>query len=69
MARRKIENKNVRSLSKTSGGGSYAITLPIDVVRRWRWKNRQKLSLTIDEKKKRIIIEDWPIRQAQGKKK
>ncbi len=69
MARRKIENKNVRSLSKVSGGRSYAITLPIDVIRRWRWKNRQKLSLTIDNKKKRIIIEDWPIRQTRGKKK
>jgi DNA primase len=59
MPRRKLEDKNVRSLAKTSGGRSYAITLPIEVVRRWRWKNRQKLQLTIDEKKKRIIIEDW----------
>jgi len=59
MARRKIENKNVRSLSKTSQGRSYSVTLPIDIVRRWRWKNRQKLQLKIDEKRKRIIIEDW----------
>lgn len=59
MARRKIEDKNIRSLSKTSQGRSYSITLPIDVIRRWRWKNRQKLQLTIDERKKRIIIEDW----------
>jgi hypothetical protein len=59
MPRRKIKDKNIRSLSKTSQGRSYSITLPIDVIRRWRWKNRQKLQLTIDEKKKRIIIEDW----------
>lgn len=59
MGRRKIKDKNVRSLSKTSKGRSYAITLPVDVVRRWRWKNRQKLQLTIDEKKKRIVVEDW----------
>jgi bifunctional DNA-binding transcriptional regulator/antitoxin component of YhaV-PrlF toxin-antitoxin module len=59
MPRRKLESKNIRSLSKTSHGKSYTITLPIDVVRRWKWKNRQKLQLTIDEKKKRIIIEDW----------
>ena len=59
MARRKIESKNVRSLNKSAQGRSYAITLPIDVVRRWKWKNRQKLLLTIDEKRKRIIIEDW----------
>ncbi len=59
MARRKLENKNIRSLSKTSSGKSYSVTLPIDVVRRWRWKNRQKVVLTVDDKKKRIIIEDW----------
>lgn len=60
MPRRKVENKNVRSLTrKGRKGASYAITLPIEVVRRWRWKNRQKLQLTIDDKKKRIIIEDW----------
>ncbi len=59
MARRAIEDENVRSLIKVSDGKSYAITLPIDVIRRWRWKNHQKVELTIDEKKKRIIIEDW----------
>jgi len=59
MARRKLQNRNIRSLGKTSQGRSYSITLPIDVIRKWRWKNRQKLILTIDNKKKRIIIEDW----------
>lgn len=59
MSRRKIEDKNVRSLVKTSGGRSYGITLPIDAVRLFRWKNRQKLQLTVDTRKKRIIIEDW----------
>ena len=59
MGRRKIKDKNVRSLAKTSGGRSYTVTLPIDVIRRWRWKNRQKLQLTIDDKRKRIVIEDW----------
>ncbi len=59
MGRRKIKDKNVRSLSKTSKGRSYSITLPVDVVRRWRWKNRQKLQLTIDNRRKRIIIKDW----------
>jgi len=59
MPRREIQKRNVRSLTKSSGGRSYNITLPIGVIRRWRWKNRQKLQLTIDNKKKRIIIEDW----------
>lgn len=59
MARRKVENRNVRSLIKTSGGKSYTITLPVEVIRKWRWKHRQKLQLTISKNKKRIIIEDW----------
>jgi len=59
MARRKIKDVNIRSLTKISNGKSYVITLPIDTIRKWRWKNRQKLQLTIDDRKKRIIIEDW----------
>jgi hypothetical protein len=59
MARRKLEERNVRSLFKLAGGKSYALTLPIEVVRDWGWQNRQKLKLTIDEKQKRIVIEDW----------
>ena len=59
MARRKLEERNVRSLFKLAGGKSYALTLPIEVVREWGWQNRQKLKLTIDEKNKRVIVEDW----------
>jgi len=59
MARRKLKNRNIRSLHKTSNGKSYSITLPIEAIRAWRWQKRQKVRLTIDHKKKRIIIEDW----------
>ena len=59
MARRKLEERNVRSLFKLAGGKSFAITLPIEVVREWGWQDRQKLKLTIDEKKKKIVVEDW----------
>jgi len=59
MARRKLEDRNVRSLNKTSGGESYGITLPIEAVRAFRWQKKQKLELVIDERRKRIIIKDW----------
>jgi len=59
MARRKLENKNVRSLIKTSGGKSYSITLPIEAIRKFHWQKKQKLQLIINEKRKKIIIEDW----------
>jgi len=59
MARRKLEERNVRSLFKLAGGKSYALTLPIEVVREWGWKDSRKLKLVFDEKNKRITIEDW----------
>lgn len=59
MARRKIEDVNVRSLFKIGGGKSYGVTLPVEAIRAFKWQEKQKLQLTIDEKKKRIIIEDW----------
>lgn len=69
MTRRKLEDKNIRSLSKTSGGSSYSITLPIDEVRDLKWRERQKLVVT--RKGDKLIIEDWPTsaRSSAGKKK
>lgn len=58
--RRKREDENIRSLIRMSNGKSYALTLPIAVVREFGWEKRQKLELTIDPKKKRITISDWP---------
>ncbi|MAZ56498.1 hypothetical protein CL653_01800 [bacterium] len=59
MARRKLEDRFIRALHKTADGGSYGMTLPIEIIRQFRWQKKQKLTLTIDAKKKRIIIEDW----------
>ena len=57
--RRKAGQENVRSLSKVSGGTSYAITLPKAVIREFGWKERQKLQLTVNKKGKSITIKDW----------
>ena len=57
--RRISSEKNIRKITKIAGGSSYAITLPIDVVRRWGWRERQKVELVINEKKKTIKIIDW----------
>jgi len=59
MGRRRIEDRNIRSLTKISNGKSYVVTLPIEVIRRWGWQNHQKLTLTIDDARKHIVIEDW----------
>jgi hypothetical protein len=58
--RRKAGEENVRSLIRTSGGRSYAVTLPIEIVRLFGWEKRQKLEFSFDLSRKRVIISDWP---------
>ena len=57
MSRRKIEDHNIRSLTKQAGGSSYAVTLPIDIVRELGWKSKQKL--VVKRYGDGIIIKDW----------
>lgn len=57
--RRKEANEDVRSLTKVSNGKSYAITLPHAMVKKFKWKARQKLKLVVDTKKQTITIRDW----------
>lgn len=56
MANRRSNQKNTRSLTKT-GGKSYGITFPIDLIRILGWKPRQKL--TVSAKGKKLIVKDW----------
>ena len=57
--RRKLENRFIRKITKTSSGTSYSITLPIEIIRQWKWKEKQKVVLEIDFKKKIIKVKDW----------
>jgi len=66
MAQRRFEKRNIRKLTKT-GGHSIGLTIPIDVIRALKWKERQKV--VVKKIGKRLIIKDWPIRQGQKKKK
>ena len=59
MARPELEKRHVRALTKIAGGASYSVTLPIDAVRRFKWKDRQKLVVEVNEKRGRILIRDW----------
>lgn len=53
------KNKDIRKLTKVSGGHSFGITLPIEVIRKFGWRERQKLELKINEKNKIILIKNW----------
>jgi len=56
MARRKLEDKNTRKLTKL-GKQSIAVTIPIEFIRELKWREKQKV--TVKKVGKRIIIEDW----------
>ena len=55
----RADQRNTRKLNRVGRGRTYSITLPIEVIRKFRWQKKQKLALEIDFKKKRIIIKDW----------
>ncbi len=56
---RKQGEQNIRKLAKVGGGATYSITLPIEIIRKFKWKEKQKLVVEADMKKKVIIIKDW----------
>jgi len=56
--KRKKPNKNVRKITRV-GKRSYAVTLPIDTVRSFGWKEKQKVILKINKRRKTITIQDW----------
>jgi len=49
-------NKNIRKLTKL-GGKSIGLTLPIEIVRELKWKERQKV--VVKKIGRKLIIEDW----------
>ncbi|PIT90961.1 hypothetical protein COU17_03345 [Candidatus Kaiserbacteria bacterium CG10_big_fil_rev_8_21_14_0_10_49_17] len=57
MARRKINERNIRKLGK--GATSYYVTVPIEVVRDLDWQKGQKLVVEVDARHKELIIRDW----------
>lgn len=57
MARRSLEERNIRKLTRTGGGKSISLTLPIELVRELGWRDRQKV--VVRKSGKKLIIEDW----------
>ena len=52
---KRYTNDNIRKLNKT-GGSSYSLVLPKEMVKKLGWRERQKLQL--EKKGKSIIIKD-----------
>lgn len=55
MARRKLSEKNLRKIIKS--GSSHAITIPIEILRELKWRQKQKV--VVKKRGKGIIITDW----------
>jgi len=53
---RKLKEKNIRKLTRV-GRGSFCVTIPIEIIGKLKWKERQKVIVHLSGKK--IIIEDW----------
>lgn len=54
---RKLGNQNIRKITKVGGGASFAVTLPIEYIRKLNWREKQKVVVTLRGQK--ITIEDW----------
>jgi len=54
--RRKLNDKNIRKLSRI-GDKSIGLTLPIEIVRELKWREKQKV--VVKKVGKNIIISDW----------
>lgn len=55
MARRKLEDKNTRKIFRS--GKSYCVTLPVEIMREFKWHEKQKV--IIKKSGNKMTIEDW----------
>jgi bifunctional DNA-binding transcriptional regulator/antitoxin component of YhaV-PrlF toxin-antitoxin module len=56
MPRRKLEDVNIRKLTK-QGKKSISVTIPIEIVRALKWREKQKV--VVKKRGKGILITDW----------
>lgn len=56
MGVQKAINKNIRKLTRV-GKTSLSVTIPIEMVKKLKWKERQKVVVKL--RGKEIIIKDW----------
>ena len=56
MARRSLEERNIRKLLKNNGGTTI-VSLPKELVDELGWRSKQKV--VIKKSGKRLVIEDW----------
>tara|TARA_B100000745_G_scaffold298463_2_gene247183 strand:+ start:488 stop:655 length:168 start_codon:yes stop_codon:yes gene_type:complete len=50
--------KFVRKLTRASSR-SFTINVPKEIIRELKWREKQKLEMVFDDKKKQFIVRDW----------
>ena len=55
MSRRKLEDKHIRKITRS--GDSYSITIPIEIMREFKWREKQKV--VIKKRGKSFNVSDW----------
>lgn len=53
-----MANKFVRKLTRASSH-SYTINVPKEIVDEFKWREKQKLEIVHDPKKKQFVVRDW----------
>ncbi len=66
MARREIEKEQIRKIQQ-AGQGSYLVTIPIEMVRKLKWREHQKVVFKIIDRDK-ILISDWKKRKKKKRR-
>lgn len=56
MTRRKLEEKNIRKITKV-GGASLAVTIPAEMARELKWKEKQRVE--VKRVRGGMLIKDW----------
>ena len=62
MPSRKLKEKNIRKITRV-GRGSFCVTIPVEIIKEFGWKERQKV--VVRQSGKKIIIEDWKKQQKE----
>ena len=57
MSRRKLENRNIRKLTRTGSGRSISVTLPVEFIRELKWQDRQRV--VVSKRGDTLTIKDY----------
>jgi bifunctional DNA-binding transcriptional regulator/antitoxin component of YhaV-PrlF toxin-antitoxin module len=50
--------KYIRKLTRT-GTHSYSINVPKELVKEFKWRERQKIEIVHDSKRDQFVVRDW----------